>query len=201
MASCIIWLYHVSICRYTTVGRDILPQIKTGDVILSAKLVEGQDRLILPNESWSTLLPSRSLFILCVCCILMASAWFYCCRLACQVSHCQFFFVVLLSIWSSVVKGNFSKKKKYLKFSCLSRVKFITFSQRRRLFNWSLYFRACKVTCLTSTESINLAFIYFFLFIFFIKGNVITKPWKLDVTKHWCWFLCTLIVGWKMPKI
>jgi hypothetical protein len=98
-------------------------------------------------------------------------------------------------------KRELFKKKKYLKFSCLSRVKFITFSQRRRLFNWSLYFRACKVTCLTSTESINLAFIYFFLFIFFIKGNVITKPWKLDVTKHWCWFLCTLIVGWKMPKI
>ena len=41
----------VSICRYTIVGKDILPQIKTGDVIRSAKLVEGQDRLILPNES------------------------------------------------------------------------------------------------------------------------------------------------------
>lgn len=35
--------------RYTTVGREILPQIKTGDVIQSAKLVEGQDRLILPG--------------------------------------------------------------------------------------------------------------------------------------------------------
>lgn len=32
-------------------GRDILPQIKTGDVIQSAKLMEGQDRLVLPNES------------------------------------------------------------------------------------------------------------------------------------------------------
>jgi hypothetical protein len=51
MASCIISLYIVSICRYTTVGKDILSQIKTGDVIVSAKLVEGQDRLILPNES------------------------------------------------------------------------------------------------------------------------------------------------------
>uniref|UniRef100_A0A2N9J8B8 PPIase cyclophilin-type domain-containing protein n=1 Tax=Fagus sylvatica TaxID=28930 RepID=A0A2N9J8B8_FAGSY len=40
-----------SVFGYTTVGRDILPQIKTGDVIRSAKLVEGQDRLILPNES------------------------------------------------------------------------------------------------------------------------------------------------------
>lgn len=37
--------------RYTTVGRDILPQIKTGDIIRSAKLVEGQDRLVLPNEN------------------------------------------------------------------------------------------------------------------------------------------------------
>ncbi|GKD80425.1 peptidyl-prolyl cis-trans isomerase CYP37, chloroplastic isoform X2 [Tanacetum coccineum] len=36
--------------RYTTIGRDILPQIKTGDVIRSAKLVEGQDNLALPAE-------------------------------------------------------------------------------------------------------------------------------------------------------
>lgn len=41
-----------SVFGNTTVGRDILPQIKTGDVIKSAKLVEGEDRLILPtNES------------------------------------------------------------------------------------------------------------------------------------------------------
>ncbi|CAK9160213.1 unnamed protein product [Ilex paraguariensis] len=40
-----------SVFGYTTVGRDILPQIKTGDVIQSAKLVEGQDRLILPDEN------------------------------------------------------------------------------------------------------------------------------------------------------
>ncbi|KAF3959123.1 hypothetical protein CMV_016034 [Castanea mollissima] len=40
-----------SVFGYTIVGKDILPQIKTGDVIQSAKLVEGQDRLILPNES------------------------------------------------------------------------------------------------------------------------------------------------------
>ncbi|KAH9650867.1 peptidyl-prolyl cis-trans isomerase CYP37 [Citrus sinensis] len=40
-----------SVFGYTTVGRDILPQIKTGDVIQSAKLIEGQDRLVLPNES------------------------------------------------------------------------------------------------------------------------------------------------------
>ncbi|KAL8167330.1 hypothetical protein V2J09_008829 [Rumex salicifolius] len=37
-----------SVFGYTTVGRDILPQIKTGDIIRSAKLVEGQERLILP---------------------------------------------------------------------------------------------------------------------------------------------------------
>ncbi|PRQ31391.1 putative peptidylprolyl isomerase [Rosa chinensis] len=39
-----------SVFGYTTVGKDILSQIKTGDVIRSAKLVEGQDRLVLPNE-------------------------------------------------------------------------------------------------------------------------------------------------------
>ncbi|XP_026452575.1 peptidyl-prolyl cis-trans isomerase CYP37, chloroplastic-like, partial [Papaver somniferum] len=39
-----------SVLGYTTVGRDVLPQIKTGDIIRSAKLVEGQDRLILPTE-------------------------------------------------------------------------------------------------------------------------------------------------------
>ncbi|CAO2836055.1 unnamed protein product [Amaranthus hypochondriacus] len=40
-----------SVFGYTTVGRDILPQIKTGDIIRSAKLVEGKDRLILPSVS------------------------------------------------------------------------------------------------------------------------------------------------------
>ncbi|KAJ8764693.1 hypothetical protein K2173_007782 [Erythroxylum novogranatense] len=40
-----------SVFGYTTIGRDILSQIKTGDVIQSAKLVDGQDSLILPNES------------------------------------------------------------------------------------------------------------------------------------------------------
>ncbi|RZC09066.1 peptidyl-prolyl cis-trans isomerase CYP37, chloroplastic-like [Glycine soja] len=40
-----------SVFGYTTAGRDILPQIKTGDVIRSAKLIEGQDRLVLPKES------------------------------------------------------------------------------------------------------------------------------------------------------
>lgn len=39
-----------SVFGYTTVGRDILPQIKTGDIIRSAKLVEGQDRLVLPPQ-------------------------------------------------------------------------------------------------------------------------------------------------------
>ncbi|CAJ1978591.1 unnamed protein product [Sphenostylis stenocarpa] len=40
-----------SVFGYTTTGRDILPQIKTGDIIRSAKLIEGQDRLVLPKES------------------------------------------------------------------------------------------------------------------------------------------------------
>ncbi|GAV75392.1 Pro_isomerase domain-containing protein, partial [Cephalotus follicularis] len=37
-----------SVFGYTTVGREILPELKTGDVIRSAKLVDGQDRLVLP---------------------------------------------------------------------------------------------------------------------------------------------------------
>ncbi|XP_031266779.1 peptidyl-prolyl cis-trans isomerase CYP37, chloroplastic-like [Pistacia vera] len=40
-----------SVFGYTTVGREILPQIKTGDVLRSAKLIQGQDRLVLPNKS------------------------------------------------------------------------------------------------------------------------------------------------------
>ncbi|XP_057748804.1 peptidyl-prolyl cis-trans isomerase CYP37, chloroplastic isoform X1 [Arachis stenosperma] len=39
-----------SVFGYTTNGRDILPQIKTGDIVRSAKLVEGQDRLVLPKD-------------------------------------------------------------------------------------------------------------------------------------------------------
>ncbi|KAJ4726256.1 Peptidyl-prolyl cis-trans isomerase chloroplastic-like [Melia azedarach] len=38
-----------SVFGYTTLGREILPQIRTGDVIRSAKLIQGQDRLILPS--------------------------------------------------------------------------------------------------------------------------------------------------------
>ncbi|XP_002530189.2 peptidyl-prolyl cis-trans isomerase CYP37, chloroplastic isoform X2 [Ricinus communis] len=40
-----------SVFGYATTGRDILSQIKTGDIIQSVKLVEGQDRLVLPNEN------------------------------------------------------------------------------------------------------------------------------------------------------
>lgn len=40
-----------SVFGYTTGGREILSQIKTGDVVRSAKLVEGQDRLVLPKET------------------------------------------------------------------------------------------------------------------------------------------------------
>ncbi|KAK9077515.1 hypothetical protein SSX86_005852 [Deinandra increscens subsp. villosa] len=39
-----------SVFGYTTIGRDILPQIKSGDVVRSAKLLEGQDNLVLPAE-------------------------------------------------------------------------------------------------------------------------------------------------------
>ncbi|XP_024312458.1 peptidyl-prolyl cis-trans isomerase CYP37, chloroplastic isoform X3 [Brachypodium distachyon] len=38
-----------NICRYATAeGRDVLSQIKTGDKIRSAKLVQGRERLVLP---------------------------------------------------------------------------------------------------------------------------------------------------------
>lgn len=40
-----------SVFGYATAGKEILSQIKTGDVIRSAKLLEGRDRLVLPNES------------------------------------------------------------------------------------------------------------------------------------------------------
>ncbi|KAH7859651.1 hypothetical protein Vadar_003768 [Vaccinium darrowii] len=40
-----------SVFGYTTAGREILPEIKTGDMIRSAKLVEGQDRLVFPVEN------------------------------------------------------------------------------------------------------------------------------------------------------
>ncbi|XP_064982809.1 peptidyl-prolyl cis-trans isomerase CYP37, chloroplastic-like isoform X2 [Musa acuminata AAA Group] len=40
-----------SVFGYTVGGREVLPQIKTGDIIRSAKLVRGQDRLILPDGS------------------------------------------------------------------------------------------------------------------------------------------------------
>lgn len=40
-----------SVFGYATAGREILSQIKTGDIIRSAKLLEGRDRLVLPNES------------------------------------------------------------------------------------------------------------------------------------------------------
>ncbi|KAG0497129.1 hypothetical protein HPP92_001820 [Vanilla planifolia] len=39
-----------SVFGYTTVGKDILGQIKSGDFIHSAKLVQGLDRLVLPQE-------------------------------------------------------------------------------------------------------------------------------------------------------
>lgn len=40
-----------SVFGYTTAGREVLSQIKTGDLIRSAKLVQGQDRLILPDAN------------------------------------------------------------------------------------------------------------------------------------------------------
>lgn len=38
-----------SVFGYTTVGREILSEIRTGDVVRSAKLIGGSDRLVLPN--------------------------------------------------------------------------------------------------------------------------------------------------------
>lgn len=40
-----------SVFGYTTVGKEILPQLKTGDIIKSAKLVDGFDHLVLPSSS------------------------------------------------------------------------------------------------------------------------------------------------------
>ncbi|KAJ9551311.1 hypothetical protein OSB04_015356 [Centaurea solstitialis] len=39
-----------SVFGYTTIGRDVLPQIKTGDIVRSAKIVDGRDNLVLPAE-------------------------------------------------------------------------------------------------------------------------------------------------------
>lgn len=38
-----------SVFGYTTIGREILSEIRTGDVVRSAKLIGGSDRLVLPN--------------------------------------------------------------------------------------------------------------------------------------------------------
>lgn len=35
--------------RYVTEGKDILSQLRTGDVIQSARLVSGNDRLVVPG--------------------------------------------------------------------------------------------------------------------------------------------------------
>ncbi|OEL25980.1 Peptidyl-prolyl cis-trans isomerase CYP37, chloroplastic [Dichanthelium oligosanthes] len=40
-----------SVFGYTTGGRDVLSQIKTGDKIRSAKLVQGRERLVLPSAA------------------------------------------------------------------------------------------------------------------------------------------------------
>ncbi|XP_059067086.1 peptidyl-prolyl cis-trans isomerase CYP37, chloroplastic-like [Cryptomeria japonica] len=40
-----------SVFGYATSGREILPQLKTGDVIKSAKLIEGYDHLVLPASN------------------------------------------------------------------------------------------------------------------------------------------------------
>lgn len=64
--------YAVSIHRYTTAGREVLSQIKTGDFIRSAKLVHGQDRLILPDANWSALL-LLIMFLLFICALLQRS--------------------------------------------------------------------------------------------------------------------------------
>jgi hypothetical protein len=38
-------------CRYVTKGKELLSQLKTGDIIKSAKLVSGLDRFVAPTES------------------------------------------------------------------------------------------------------------------------------------------------------
>lgn len=40
---------HFSVFGYATDGRDVLSQIKSGDLIRSAELVQGRDRLVLPQ--------------------------------------------------------------------------------------------------------------------------------------------------------
>lgn len=40
-----------SVFGYTTGGKEILPQLKTGDIIKSAKLVDGFEHLVLPSSS------------------------------------------------------------------------------------------------------------------------------------------------------
>ncbi|GJP74800.1 hypothetical protein CLOP_g5335 [Closterium sp. NIES-67] len=38
-----------SVFGYVTKGRDVLAQLRTGDVIQSARIVSGADRLVVPN--------------------------------------------------------------------------------------------------------------------------------------------------------
>jgi cyclophilin family peptidyl-prolyl cis-trans isomerase len=38
------------VCGYVTEGGDVLPRLRSGDVIRKARLVEGADRLVLPRE-------------------------------------------------------------------------------------------------------------------------------------------------------
>eukprot|EP01018_Ginkgo_biloba_P022577 Gb_26968 [translate_table: standard] len=40
-----------SVFGYTISGREVLPQLKTGDIIKSIKLVDGLDHLVLPSSS------------------------------------------------------------------------------------------------------------------------------------------------------
>ncbi|KAK4486709.1 hypothetical protein RD792_006769 [Penstemon davidsonii] len=40
-----------SVFGYTTMGRETLSEIKSGDVIRYAKLIQGQDRLVLPQQN------------------------------------------------------------------------------------------------------------------------------------------------------
>ena len=38
----------VVLCRYVIKGRELLSQIKNGDIIESAKLISGEDKLVIP---------------------------------------------------------------------------------------------------------------------------------------------------------
>lgn len=51
----LLYFHLLSFClpSYVTEGKDILSQLRTGDVIQSARLVSGSDRLVVPGSESS----------------------------------------------------------------------------------------------------------------------------------------------------